>query len=463
MRQTFTFFLILTLSAIACQSVTGTSAPATPTPASVSDSTSTPQAVSAPEATVTPTALPKDVIFVDTLDQEIYPFIENGKCSLGEAIFAANSGEPKDSCAAGVPDQSVIELMPGEYHFTQRDQTPSQGAWAYSTVDIGDGLPVIIRALTIHGNGAILIRDEAAEPFRFFEVLSGVFTLKDITLQGGDVQNDWGGAIFSRNASIVMEGVRLENNRAENGGGLYFDLGALTIQTSKFVGNHASQSGGALFIDSAKTNIHDSHFEENNSDGDGGALYAETVTLVITNNIFLKNRVTGENNGTVGGAIFAEHVNLTITESQFYQNESPMYGGAVAASDPILAGTDPEDGNPIDQIQQSPYVSGMLTSIPGFQATLEAHPSGVFVDFHEDIQIHNNCFANNITINPEDPNWTSGLLGRAAAADGNYWGDPSGPSGKGPGRGDSVGKNVIFAPFLKEMPAYCDSSLAQKQ
>jgi hypothetical protein len=168
--------------------------------------------------------------------------------------------------------------------------------------------------------------------------------------------------------------------------------------------------------------------------------------------------------GTRGGGLYLLHVNANIAGSQFYQNEAPSYGGAIAVSNPELAGIDPEDGDPIEEINQaSPVVTDMLTSIPGFQATLEAHPSGIYVEFHEDTQIHNNCFANNITHNRTEPNWTSGLLGRASQADGNYWGDPSGPSGKGPGTGDSVGKRLTFTPFLTEMPAHCDPELADKK
>ncbi len=462
MRQTVALLLILTLTAIACQSAAGTSAPAAPPPDSLSQATFTPQPF-LPEATLTSTVPAAGVIFVDTFDQEIYPFVENGKCSLGEAIFAANSGEPKDSCAAGIAGESIIELMPGEYHFTQRDATPPQGDWVYSTVTIGDALPIVIYSLTIHGNGATLIRDEAAEPFRFFEMMFGTLTLKDLTLQGGNVLDDWGGAIYSMNSSINLDGVRFVNNRAENGAGLYFTLGGLNMINSEFIGNHAAHGGAAAFIDSAKTTIESTRFEENSSDGNGGALYVTAATLVLVDTFFLKNRVTGEDLGSRGGGLYLDHVNLTITKSQFYQNESPMYGGAIAVNNPILAGIDPEEGDPIEQLQQSPFTSDMLTSIPGFQATLEAHPSGVFVGFEEDIQIHDNCFANNITINPQDPNWTSALLGRASVADGNYWGDPSGPSGMGPGRGDSVGKNIVFSPFLKEMPNHCDPSLAQQQ
>jgi len=264
-------------------------------------------------------------------------------------------------------------------------------------------------------------------------------------------------------ALLNLDNVHIENNRAQNGGAIYFDLSALNITDSEFKDNYSGRNGGALFVSSSRANIRSTRFEANRSDGEGGGLYADWVRLTLTDDIFIKNRVTDEGLGTVGGGIYANHVNITITDSQFYQNESPLYGGAVAINNPELAGIDPEEGDPIEQLQSSPVISDMLTSIPGFQATLEAHPSGIYVDFHEDTQIHNNCFANNVTINPQDPNWTSGLLGRAAVADGNYWGDPSGPSGMGPGNGDSVGKRVIFAPFLTEMPEHCDTELATKK
>ncbi len=466
-RFPFAFFVLI-LAIIACQTGTPTPLPSTPQVTSVTQAVDTPTAIAletpVPMATTTSTAVPAGLIRVDTLEQEVYPFTENGKCSFAEAIFAANSGKPKDSCAAGVPGESIIELMPGEYHFTQRDQTPPQVEWMTSVVDVGDALPPVIFPLTIHGNDAVLVRDEGAEPFRFFEVMvNSRLSLDHLTLQGGDVGEDWGGAIYSMSALIDLDHIRFVENRAENGGAIYFDLSALNVQNSEFIGNHATSSGGAIFITSSRSNIRSTRFESNLADGGGGALDADGVTLVITDTFFLKNRVTGEHYGTRGGALDLNHVNLTVTESQFYQNEAPMYGGAISVNNPILAGIDPEEGDPMEPLQSSPIVMDFMTSIPGFQATLEAHPSGIFVDFHEDAQIHNNCFANNITINPGDPNWTSGLLGRASAADGNYWGDPSGPSGMGPGKGDSVGKRLTFSPFLTSAPDFCDPTFSERK
>ena len=56
-------------------------APATPNPTGVP----TGQATSTPAFTATPAA-PADAVVVDTLNQEVYPFIADGNCSLGEAI-----------------------------------------------------------------------------------------------------------------------------------------------------------------------------------------------------------------------------------------------------------------------------------------------------------------------------------------------------------------------------------------
>ncbi|MDL1941046.1 hypothetical protein FBQ99_01730 [Chloroflexi bacterium CFX2] len=448
-----------------CQSVTTTPPPSKPIPDPVTPTVSSPQATPVPAGTSTPAAPKEGVIFVDTLEQEVYPFVQNGKCSLAEAIMAANTAKQFDSCNAGVPGKSVIELMPGEYVFTRVDQSPPVYEWLVSTTDTGTALPPIVSPVTIHGNGAVLTRGENAEPFRFFELMiNSALTMNNVTLQNGDVADDWGGAVYSMNASITLENTRFINNRAENGGAVYFTLGRMDITNSEFVNNKSTGNGGALFIDSSRSLIQSTRFEGNESDGNGGGLYAYFATIVIRDGFFIRNRVTGNGNGIFGGGMYTNHVNITITESQFYQNEAPSYGGAVGVINPILAGIDPEEEDMLEQIQDQPLISDMLTSIPGFQATLEAHPSGIYVDFKEDIQIHNNCFANNATLNPAEPNWTSGIHANAAMADGNYWGHPSGPSGRGPGTGDSVGKNrVTFAPFLTEAPPHCDPEFAERK
>lgn len=259
MRYIGFLILILTLIMMACQS-TGTNVPAATIPASTQEAVNGAESTSTSSVaeifTHTPAAPAKGVIQVDTLEQEVYPFVENGKCSLAEAIFAANAGKPQDSCAAGMIGETVIELMPGEYVFTQRDQTPPQYEWLISLVDVGTALPALAFPLTIHGNGATLTRDENAEPFRFFELMvNSKLTMDNITVQNGDVEDDWGGAIYSMSGSITLDNTRFINNHSDNGGAIYFTLGRIEITNSEFVGNTSTGNSGALFIDSSKSII----------------------------------------------------------------------------------------------------------------------------------------------------------------------------------------------------------------
>lgn len=459
MSKIFTAISILVLAAAACQSGATTPPPADPLTGAATEDVLSPSATPFVLGTATPTLLPKGVIFVDTLEQEAYPFEENGKCSLGEAIFAANSGEAKDSCAAGVPGESVISLMPGEYHFSQRDQSPPQFDWLVSIVEIGSALPPVVFPLTIQGNGATLVRDEGAEPFRFFEVMvNAALTLENMTLENGDVLDDWGGAVYASNSSLTLNRVRFVNNHADNGGAVYLTFGALTVQSSEFLENHASFMGGAINVDSAKVFVRSTQFIGNTSDSGGGAMSSESVTLMVEDSLFLQNI----SKGTRGGALHLEHVNVTVVRSQFYQNQAEWIGGAIAINNPVTTGASDDEGNPLDQVDDSPMYIQMATLIPGYQSTLEAHPSGVFQDFHEDTQIHENCFANNIIVDPNELNFSSAIIGRSANATDNYFGNASGPSGGGPGTGDGVGRSVLIAPFLAEMPAHCDPELSQQ-
>src|SRR5215213_6826860 len=464
MRSYYPALAALMLAASACQ---GSAQPAIPVSATVARGPETPTLLpatisasqtAAPTETETPAPLPAGLIEVNTLEQEVYPFVENGKCSLAEAIFAANAGDSKDSCAAGVPGESIIELMPGEYHFTQRDQTPPQEEWVASTVTIGNALPAVIYALTIRGNGASLVRDEAAEPFRFFEVMFGTLTLENMTLQNGDVQDDWGGAIYAFNTSMVLDRVRFVNNHAHNGGGFYFTFGGLTVKDSEFTDNTAGFAGGGAYLDSAKSTFVNTTFTGNTTEAHGGAVHAEATTLVIEDSLFLQNASSGGR----GGALSLEHVNVSVLRGQFYQNHADYHGGAVYINNPETNGTVDEEGNPIDDLDQSSTYSQMATLIPGYEATLEAHPSGVFQDFHEDVQIHDSCFANNSTNFPGDPNWTAAVSAFSTHGENNYWGHPSGPSGMGPGTGDNIGKRVLFEPFLTVRPEYCDPALVEQ-
>lgn len=433
---------------------TSTLTPMAP-PESTAAATATAEAVAA--ATSTPTAPPPGLIQVDTLEQEVYPFVENGKCSLGEAIIAANSGQAVDSCAAGSPGGgSLIELMPGTYRLSAADHTPQQGNWAYSFNQVPNGLPAVVLPLTIRGNGARIARQDAAEPFRLLEILYGETTLQDLTLAGGDAGPDEdGGAVYVAHGSLALEGVTLQENHARRGGGVYLMHGALTIQASAFSSNRSSVGGGAIYATDASVEVRASSFRENVSEEMGGGLFTDRTTLVIEDSLFQKNIALDSR----GGAVYTENVNLSVLRNQFYQNEARLYGGAVYVGNMREEREDEVERDPLADLAHSETYTTLATQIPGFQATLQADPSGVFQKLEQDAQVHHNCFAGNQTHDPLDPNWTSALYGPAYAEE-NYYGHPSGPGGMGPGQGDMVGKWATFAPFLTEAPDTCDQAPA---
>jgi hypothetical protein len=146
--------------------------------------------------------------------------------SLRNAITSANSA----------PGPDTIRLGRGcTYTFTVPDFNNS---W-YGP----NAVPPIASDITIEGNGATLLRDAAAPPFRFFFVGAdptaattldyyspgaGRLTLRNVTLRGGLVRGGsstaggggagMGGAIFSQ-GRVVITGTTLVDNTAQGGAG----------------------------------------------------------------------------------------------------------------------------------------------------------------------------------------------------------------------------------------------------
>jgi predicted outer membrane repeat protein len=423
-----------------------------------SDITNTPVMVPSVQPTETDTPATGGLIKVDTLDQEVYPFIENQKCSLGEAIIAANQQKQVDTCPAGGTDQSVIELIPGTYLLPKIDATPQQVEWAYSTTGTGNAFPAIVRPLTMIGNGAVLSREGAREPFRIFEVIFGTFTLKNATLTGGEVkEKDWGGAILVENASLVLDGVTVKDSKAENGGGVYLSNGGLTIRNSTFSGNSALSFGGGLYGGQTKAEIRSSKFIDNKSDGYGAGVYVSDVFITVTESSFIGNR-----SGSRGGGINLEVANAKILRSQFYKNYADISGAGISGRNYLYAKDIADaEADPFEKMIQSDTYVQMATQIPGFRQTLEAQPSGMYIQRKLDIQVHDSCFLGNANKSTDPADTSTAIAGRTSSEN-NYFGDPSGPGGMGEGKGETIGREVAFEPFLKTPPSYCDLSQAAK-
>jgi predicted outer membrane repeat protein len=453
--------LFLLSAASACAS-------ATPTPPHVPDSaTGTATAVSptasatpAPSVTATGSA-PSDAILVDTFEQEVSPFEQDGDCTLGEAIQAAQSGQDVDGCR--VPSGSSSIFLPsGTYVLTQADNgsPPLPGAEGRMGFDPG-GFPVIYTKVTILGNGAIIQRS-GAEKFPIFQTSAQAdLTLQDLTVRGGDSSDDpyaSGGAIqlllgkvtlvrvtLSGNvsggdggavdvgpaplASLVLEDSLIEGNLAAgNGGGINVD-GTLTVKGSTIAANVAQgvEGGGGIFVSELGSAALDSSRVTGNQAWIGGGIY-DQGSLDVTGGTVLSGNVAAESQFTIptgGGAIATrgDSARLKVADSFIVGNQAPQS---------IAGGVSVNVADPSDFAMTGSVLAGNLASDGGGIAGGPGSVTG-------------SCFMDNSA-----SSGPGGDIDGDLQAGGNWW---------GPGGSPSVSGGASTAPVLVSAPPVCAAAI----
>jgi len=273
---------------------------------------------------------------VITVNTSTQGFVNDGQCSLAEAIQAANTNMSVDACTAGAGDD-VIELQTGQ-------------SYTFSSVDNNDsgpnGLPAITSTITINGNGASLGRNTSGPALRFLLVkfVPGYFTptltIRNITMTNGIGQNS-GGAIYSYSpnsfgSNVVIEDSIFMTNTAIYGGAFSNTAGgSLIVRRSQFNNNIATNQGGALAITDGDFVVEDSGFAGNSTDTNGGAIFHSAA---IGNNQISRSSFSGNSAGNRGGAVFlASTASTEIVNSTFQGNNAinnttnNAYGGGIFA------------------------------------------------------------------------------------------------------------------------------------
>jgi hypothetical protein len=390
-------------------------------------------------------------------------------CSLAEAISSVNGGANFGGCVAtgpGYGTNDTIVLAAGTYNLTAIDSGVT-------------GLPPIVNTVTINGNGATIARAGGPD-FRLFDVLAGNLTLNDVTLTGGALPGGTGGAIdFSSTGTLTLNNVAFSFNGAQSGGAINFNTGVLVMTGGSFTGNAALDIAGSAFggavnaasggnmsftgvtfgenfafaggaggsafggaINAANAGdlrIIDSTFRNNvafaSGSSFGGAVDAANAgNLVITGSTFTFSLAVATNNGTFGGAVDAVPTgNVIVTNSRFASNRAISVG-----NNAFGGGLDVENGGDLT-VTGSTFVSNH--AIAGGLS----FGGGLIADYQGTTGlINNNCFSGNTA---QEGGGVARSGAPAVDATNNWWGHPSGPSGAGPGTGDSVSLNVIFSPF----------------
>lgn len=306
--------------------------------------------------------------------------------ALISAINSANAGSGHDT----------ICLSNGQTYIVEETYTDD---WSGK-----NAFPVLTSSITIDGNGATIRPDiftqGANSDFRFFYIdLGAEVTIEGLTLQYGDpeslVADNSGGAIYNVGELHLLI-VTLNYNTTEDNGGAIMNGGDLSIGGSDIYGNVADGSGGAIY------NLGGDSIQITNTDiflnraATGGAIYADFGGTTTIQNTLIENNYTTSTIDGFGGAFRIYHTSFNISNTSIGDNDA-YNGGAVYAE------------------LQSNYFTIANSCIYG----------------NADTSVANDVYS------LEDIN-----------AANNWWGTSDGPSGMGPGSGDSITLDVNYGNFL---------------
>lgn len=438
----------------------------------------TPTSTEAATDTLGPTATPappSDAVVVNTFDQEIYPFQQNGNCSLGEAIQTALTQQAVDGCNLP-PGSTTVYLPAGTYTLTAADNAP---AFLFGKIQKDReglppaGFPLITSQLTLLGNGSIIQRT-GSTLFGIFQVfVGGNLTLKDLTITGGDVTQErgGGGALDIIAGIVLLDHVSLTGNLAQMGGAIDNEggrvggaySGGVTLVDSLVTKNISSNQEGGGIYNRGNLVVRDSEISYNvskagvfggggiyNASGtatldhsllvgnlapEGGGLYNDGGVVNIVNQSVVSGNVASEMNASIphggGGINSIGSAELTIQDSYFIGNQAPGTSG----------------GGIYNQAKLT--VTGSV-----FVANVSGGGGALFNDSEGQGSITGSCILQNqvLGVTPED--YGNGIESGSDTpfdASQDWWGSAAGP-------GNSVTTGVNAAPFLNAAPVICSAT-----
>ncbi len=247
----------------------------------------------------------------------------DGKCTLREAVIAANSdtasGVTAGECPAGA-GADIIVLPAAPFLLT----IAPAGSDDATTGDLN-----ITSTMTIIGAGeASTIIDASTIHDRVFDVTANQFTLSQVRIQRGRAVGDGGGIYLEGSAaqySLSHLSV-LSSTATTTGGGIWND-GALTM-TDVLLSNNSAIFGGG-YEGSAGATFNHVTISNNRSSGDGGGIEQVGGATLALNNVSISNNQTNE----TGAGIDFEGA-LSATNSVFSGNVISStfgWGGAIYA------------------------------------------------------------------------------------------------------------------------------------
>ncbi len=184
---------------------------------------------------------------------------------------------------------------------------------------IAPGAGAIVSDMTIRGGGG-----SAGGGV----INGGALTLRrvDVIGSGETTGETLGGAIYNVGGSLTLSQSSVTDSIAEWGGGI-FNVGTTIIDGSRLEGNRARRGGGAVFNHDGVVLINNSILADNRVSGvgSGGAVW-NADTLAVSNSAVFNNHAS-----EFGGGVFQVGGGSYVSNSTFSANSGEYGGGGVYA------------------------------------------------------------------------------------------------------------------------------------
>ena len=357
-------------------------------------------------------------------------------CTIRQAIITAGDQSTQQECELGVTDDVAIDVI-----WLTQDATVTQGR-SKSRCRATD--------ITVEGQGHTITRTAGTD--RIFLVNNSAnFTLRNVTISGGNPGGDGGAFNVQGGAGIHLEDCVIKDNTSTNqtGGAIYFhsNHGTSTIDRCAFINNRASaSSGGAIRALGGTVTITNSTFTNNHSEGDGGAIYIDGGTATLSHVTLWDNTsgstgyitgirgraTTNVNNSiigrsaTAGGALCGGSFNNSSSERGIIMWNGPIQNnpcGTVTVADPKLGA---QNGS----VPHFPLLAGSAAIGVGIDAQCALYP----IDQAGNARPSSNCDAGAVQYIP--PPIAATVEAPSSA------GGPAGPTAIPPCSGDWLNMNT---------------------
>lgn len=219
---------------------------------------------------------------------------------------------------------------------TQRDweNRPATLENSYSVLQINTGVTAVIDGVNVRGFAG------DGSSTNHGVIVSGHLTMRNGSVRDGYVKSGRGGGLnVWDSATLLLDGVTVDNGHGGWGGGALRVRGSAEIHNSILTGNRAGDGyrGGAIVVEANDSilTLTNTLFEDNEAiNGDGGAIH-NSGTVTVTNSQFIDNRAYN------GGAITAFAGDVTVSSTSVFSGNVATYlGGAIWATDGTLSVTD---------------------------------------------------------------------------------------------------------------------------